>query len=338
MKVLTFGELLLRMSAPGFNKLFQKDYLECSFCGGEANVSVSLSCFGIQSIFVSKLPDNEIGRAAAMSLKSFGVDTSKILYGRGRMGLYFIEKGASQRPSKVIYDRAGSAISCATITDFDWDELFEGVDWFHFTGIDPALSESMFEITRDACRAAKRKGIVVSCDLNFRRKLWSPADAQKVMPSLIKYVDVCIGNEEDASLALGINPGGDMSNSVSSAKLYEEIARIICKDFGCRYVSFTLRESFSASRNGWSGCLFDGKEMHYSKHYEIQLVDRVGGGDSFSAGLIYGLVNNMSSQDALEFAVASSCLKQTIEGDFNRVTVADVEFLLNGNGSGRVQR
>jgi 2-dehydro-3-deoxygluconokinase len=341
MKVLSFGEILLRLAAPGYTKLFQKDSLDATFCGGEANVAVSLAIFGLDSVFITKLPNGTLGEAAVNSMRYFGVDTSKIVYGDGRLGLYYLEKGASQRPSKVIYDRAYSAIALAQRSDFDWDEIFEDVDWFHWTGINPALSDNVAEICFDAVKAAKAKGIIVSCDLNYRKNLWSKEKAKTVMTQQMPYVDVCIANEEDADKVLGIRPE---DNDVESGKLnkagYESVAREICSRFGCKYVAITLRESNSASMNGWSGILYSAEKdkEYFSRKYDIQIVDRVGGGDSFGAGLIYGLITGKQCQDAIEFAVAASCLKHTIEGDYNRTTVADVESLLNNGGSGRVQR
>lgn len=341
MRVLTFGELLLRLSAPGYTKLFQKDNLDATFCGGEANVAVSLANFGIESSFLTKLPDNEVGRAAINSLRYFGVDTSKCIMGDGRMGLYYLEKGASQRPSKVIYDRQYSAISMAKPEEFDWENIFCDVDWFHWTGINPALSERMIQICQQACRAAKDKGITVSCDLNYRKNLWSPEKAQQVMPELMEYVDVCIANEEDAEKVLGIKP---QENDIEAGKLnkkgYINVADEIAQKYGCQYVAVTLRESYSASRNGWSALLYDAtqKEAHFSQKYDIQIVDRVGGGDSFTAGVIYGLITKKDNKSVVEFATAASCLKHTIEGDFNRITARDVEVLLENGGNGRVQR
>lgn len=341
MKVVSFGELLLRLAAPGYTKLFQKDTLDTTFCGGEANVAVSLSIFGIDSIFVTKLPNSDIGQAAAHSLDYFKVDTSKIIYGDGRMGLYYLEKGASQRPSKVIYDRAYSAIALAKREEFDWNTIFDGVDWFHWTGINPALSDELGLICEDACKIAKQKGITISCDLNYRRKLWSSEHAQKVMKPLMKYIDVCICNEEDAEKVLGIK--NKLSN-VEAGKLnrtdFVHTAEVIYNQYGCKYIATTLRRSYSASKNGWSAMLYNAgnSESYFSTEYDIQLVDRVGGGDSFSAGLIYALGMGKNCQDVIEFATAASCLKQTIEGDFNRNTVKDVEVLLKTGGSGRVQR
>lgn len=341
MKVLSFGEILLRLAAPGYTKLFQKDSLDATFCGGEANVAVSLAIFGLDSAFLTKLPEGTVGEAAINSMRHFGVDTSKIVYGDGRMGLYYLEKGASQRPSKVIYDRAYSAIALAQRSDFDWDTVFEGIDWFHWTGINPALSGNVAEICLDAVKTAKAKGITVSCDLNYRKNLWSSDRAKEVMTYLMPYVDVCIANEEDADKVLGIKPE---NNDVESGKLnkvgYESVAKEISSGYGCKYVAITLRESYSASVNGWSGMLYCSEEdkAYYSRKYDIQIVDRVGGGDSFSAGLIYGLITGKQCQNTIEFAVAASCLKHTIEGDYNRTTVAEVESLLKNGGNGRVMR
>lgn len=341
MKVLSFGEILLRLAAPGYTKLFQKDNLDSTFCGGEANVAVSLSIFGIDSAYLTKLPDNDIGRAAVNSMRYFGVDTTNIVYGDGRMGLYYLEKGASQRPSKVIYDRAYSAISLAKREDFDWDKIYKGIDWFHFTGINPALSDNLIEITKDALKVAKSRGVTISCDLNYRGKLWSPEKAKSVMTTLMPYVDICIANEEDADKVLGIKAA---NNNVEEGKInkqgYQSVAKKICDKYGCKYVAITLRESYNASVNGWSAMLYSSEksESFYSAKYDIQIVDRVGGGDSFTAGIIYGLVTGKSEQDAIEFATAASCLKHTIEGDFNRTTVTDVDALIKNGGNGRVQR
>ena len=341
MKVLSFGEILLRLASPGYTKLFQRDELEASFCGGEANVAVSLAIFGIDSEFLTKLPNNDVAAAAVNTLKYFGVDTSRIIYGNGRMGLYYLEKGASQRPSKVIYDREYSSISIAQPDEFDWDNIFEGVSWFHWTGINPALSENLAKICMNACEIAKKKGITVSCDLNFRKNLWSSEHAQKIMPELLKYVDVCIANEEDAEMALGIKaPNSNVDKGIIDLTGYEYVAKEICRCYGCRYSALTLRESISASVNGWSGMLYDSKhdEFYHSDKYNLQIVDRVGGGDSFSAGIIYSIINNKSGQQIIDFAVAASCLKHSIEGDFNRTTVDEVNNLLKNGGSGRVVR
>lgn len=341
MRVVTFGEILLRLAAPGYTKLFQKDSLDSSFCGGEANVAVSLSTFGLDSVFVTKLPDSDVGRAAVHSLDYFKVDTSKIIYGEGRIGLYYLEKGASQRPSKVIYDRANSTIALAKREEFDWDRIFEGADWFHWTGINPALSVELALICEDACKTAQSKGIIVSCDLNYRGKLWTPDKAQEVMKPLMKYVDVCICNEEDAEKVLGIK---NVMSNVEAGELsqagYVHTAKKINSCYGCKYIATTLRKSYSASRNGWSAMIYDStaQESYFSREYDIQLVDRVGGGDSFGVGLIYAMGNGMEIQDVIEFATAASCLKQTIEGDYNRSTVEDVNNLLKHGGNGRVAR
>ena len=341
MKVLCFGELLLRLAAPGYTRLFQKDSLEATFCGGEANVAVSLANYGMESEFLTKLPKGDVGRAAANSLRYFGVDVSKIKYGEGRMGLYYLEKGASQRSSKVIYDRKYSAIALAKKEEFDWNSIFEGVDWFHWTGINPALSDELKEICEEACIEAKKRNITISCDLNYRKNLWSEEEARRVMPGLVKYVDVCIANEEDADKMLGIRPeNNDVEGGTLNKEGYKEVAARICNQYGCKKVAITLRESISASINGWSGMLFDAKEnrSYFSKNYTINIVDRVGGGDSFTAGIIYALTHGKEMADSIEFAVAASCLKHTIEGDFNRVTVEEVENLIKQGGKGRVMR
>lgn len=339
MKVLSFGEILLRLSSPSYTRLFQKDTLDATFCGAEANVAVSLAILGIDSSFITKLPSSDVGRAALNSMRYFGVDTSKVVYGKGRMGLYYLEKGASQRPSKVIYDREYSAISMADIKDFDWNKIFENVGWFHWTGINPALSDNLMDICFEACKVAKDRGIIISCDLNYRKKLWNTEKAQNSMKKLMPYVDVCIGNEEDAEKVLGIKIE---DNNVESANLnrsgYEYVAKEICKRYGCKYVAITLRESYSASRNGWSAMLYNNNNAYFSKKYDMQIIDRVGGGDSFTAGIIYGLITGKANQDIIEFATAASCLKHTIEGDYNRTTVEEIEALINNGGSGRVER
>ena len=341
MKIITFGEILLRLAAPGYTKLFQKESLDSTFCGGEANVAVSLSIFGLDSAFVTKLPDNDVGHAAVNSMRYFGVDTSDVVYGKGRMGLYYLEKGASQRPSKVIYDREYSAIALAKRSDLNWDKIFDGADWFHWTGINPALSDELVVISEEACKVAKAKGLTISCDLNYRGKLWSPEKAQKVMKPLMKYVDVCICNEEDAEKVLGIKASDtDVESGELNKAGYIRTAEMICGQYGCKYVATTLRKSYSASRNGWSAMLYDVKthDSYFSREYDIQIVDRVGGGDSFAAGLIYAMTQKMECWDAIEFATAASCLKHTIEGDYNRTTAADVKALLRSCGNGRVQR
>lgn len=341
MKVLSFGEILLRLSSPGYTRIFQKDSLEATFCGAEANVAVSLANFGIDSGYVTKVPNSDVGRAAINSLRYFGVDVSRIAFGDGRMGLYYLEKGASQRPSKVIYDREYSAIAISNKSDFDWDKLFDGIGWFHWTGINPALSDNVAQVCLEACKVARAKGITVSCDLNYRKKLWSSEKAQKVMKKLLPYVDVCIANEEDADKVLGIKvSNNDIENGKLDKKSYHFVAKMISDTYGCKNVAITLRESYSASRNGWSAMLYDAtaEKVFYSPEYDIQVVDRIGGGDSFTAGIIYGLITKKESQDVVEFATAASCLKQTLEGDYNRTAVVDVETLLINGGNGRVQR
>ena len=340
MKAVTFGELMLRLAPEGYLRFVQADKFTVTFGGGEANVAVSLANYGIDAAFVSKLPNNDIGQAAVNSLRRFGVDTSKIVRGGDRIGIYFLEKGASQRPSKVIYDRAASAIALAKKEDFDWDKIFEGVNWFHFTGISPALSDSAAEITLDAVKAAKAKGITVSCDLNYRKKLWSKAKAKEVMTSLMPYVDVLIANEEDSADVFGIKADDtDISKGALNKEGYKSVAKKLVDAFGFKYVAITLRGSISANDNKWSAMLYDGKNYFFSKEYMIHIVDRVGGGDSFGGGLIYGMLNfKEDSQKVIEFAVGASCLKHSIEGDYNMVSVDEVLKLIEGDGSGRVQR
>jgi len=341
-KVITFGEIMLRLSPPNFKRFVQSDSYDVSFGGAEANVAVSLANYGIESSFVTKLPENEIGQAAIDNLRRFGVGTSHIVRGGKRIGIFYLETGASQRPSKVIYDRENSAISEAKSDEFNWDEIFEDADWFHWTGITPALSISAREILNEACMVAKSKGIKISCDLNFRNKLWSTKEAQEVMRPLMKYVDLCIANEEDAEMSLGLKPtDSNIENAQLNEDSYFQLAKKLKEEFNFESVAITLRESYSASRNGWSALLLDDKdckEVYRSEIYDIQIVDRVGGGDSFGSGLIYGLLNKTNSKDALDFAVAASCLKHSISGDFNLVTISEVEALVKGTGSGRVVR
>ena len=338
-KVVTFGELMLRLAPEGYLRFVQADTFGATFGGGEANVSISLANFGMDSEFVTKLPSHEIGQMAVNSLRKFGVDTSMITRGGNRVGIYYLEKGASQRPSKVIYDRAGSAIAEAKAGDFDWDKIFDGAGWFHFTGITPALSDSLAEICLEACKKAKEKGIVVSCDLNYRNKLWSKEKAGEVMGRLCEYVDVCISNEEDANDVFKIKAQGtDVTAGEINSEGYKYVAEELKKRFGFSYVAITLRESISASDNRWGAMLYDGNDYYFSKKYNVHIVDRVGGGDSFGAGLIYSLAHNAKAQDAIEFAVAASCLKHSIEGDYNFVSVDEVNKLAKGDASGRVQR
>ncbi|WP_130864362.1 sugar kinase [Bacilliculturomica massiliensis] len=338
-KYITFGEIMLRLAPEGYLRFFQNSILEATFGGGEANVAVSLANFGLDTAFITRLPDNEIGQSAVNGLRYFGVDTSKIVRGGSRIGIYFMERGASQRPSRVIYDRAHSAVSEASADDFDWNVIMEGAQWFHFTGITPALGANVAEICLEACRTAKEKGLMVSCDLNFRKKLWTVAEAGRAMERLMPYVDVCIANEEDAEKVFGIKaPDTDITGGRLSWKGYSAVARQLADRFGFQTVAITLRESISANDNNWSAMLYQDGQFYRSQKYPIRIVDRVGGGDSFGAGLIYGLSCGMTPQASLDFAVAASCLKHSVEGDYNRVSVSEVKALMNGDGSGRVQR
>lgn len=339
MQVVTFGELMLRLAPEGYTRFVQMQKLGATFGGGEANVAVSLANFGEEAVFVTKLPQNEIGQAAVNSLREYGVSTEKIVRGGPRIGIYYLEKGASQRPSKVIYDRAGSAIALAEREDFDWERILENADWFHFTGITPALGDALPEICMDALRVCKEKSIKVSCDLNYRKNLWSKEKAGDVMGKLMKYVNVCIANEEDAADVFGIKAENtDITGGKLDRKGYESVARQLTERFGFEKVAITLRESLSASDNNWSGMLYSKNRATYSKKYALHIVDRVGGGDSFGAGLIYSLRKGYDEQRSIEFAVAASCLKHSVEGDYNMVTVSEVESLAGGNASGRVQR
>ena len=338
-RVITFGEIMLRLAPDDYLRFVQVDHLEALPGGGEANVSVSLANYGFDSVFVTKLPSHEIGQMVVNQLRRYGVDTTKIVRGGDRVGIYYCEKGASQRPSKVIYDRAHSAIAEASPSDFDWDSIFEGADWFHFTGITPALNPTVAQICLEACKAAKAKGITVSCDLNYRKKLWSREQARETMTELVKYVDVCISNEEDAHDVFGISAE---NTDIDSGKLnhdgYKSVAKQLADKFGFSKVAITLRSSISANDNDWAALLYDGENYCFSKSYHMHIVDRVGGGDSFGGGLIYSLLSGYSTQDAIEFAVAASCLKHSIQGDFNFVSVDEVKSLAKGSGSGRVQR
>lgn len=338
-KIITLGEIMLRLSTPGQTRFVQTDCFDACYGGGEANVAVSCANYGHDAKFVTKLPAHEIGQAAVNALRRFGVDTSAIARGGKRVGIYYLESGASMRPSKVIYDRAGSSIAEAKPEDFDFDAIMEGADWFHWSGITPAISDDAAKLTLLACQAAKRHGVTVSVDLNFRKKLWTPEKAQSVMRPLMEYVDVCIGNEEDAELCLGFKPEADVEGGETDAEGYKGIFEAMQREFGFKYVVSTLRESFSASHNGWKAMIYDGKEFYTSRRYDIEpIIDRVGGGDSFSGGLIHGLLTKATQGEALEFAVAASALKHTIPGDFNMVSADEVESLAGGNASGRVQR
>ena len=338
-KIVTFGEIMLRLAPEGYYRFVQAETLGATYGGGEANVAVSLANFGMDARFVTKLPTHEIGQAAVNSLRRYGVDTSFITRGGDRVGIYYLEKGASQRPSKVIYDRAGSAIATASPADFDWKAIFEGVDWFHFTGITPALNDTVADICLEACKAAKEAGATISCDLNYRGKLWSKEKAGQVMAKLCEYVDVCIANEEDAADVFGIKAANtDVTKGAVNHEGYKDVAKQLADRFGFSKVAITLRESISANDNNWSAMLYDGSDYYFSKKYSMHIVDRVGGGDSFGGGLIYALLNGYTSQGAIEFAVAASCLKHSVEGDFNMVSVDEVTKLAGGDGSGRVQR
>ena len=338
MRVITLGEIMMRLMPEGYSRFVQANKFEVSYAGGEANVAVSLANYGIDAAFVSKVPANEIGQASVNALRKLGVDTSFMLRGGARLGTYYVEKGASQRPSKVIYDRAYSAFALSDNGEYDWDKIFDGADWFHFTGITPALGDNVAQLTEQALKVAKAKGLTVSCDLNYRNKLWSKEKAREVMTSLMKYVDVCISNEEDASDVFGIKADGtDVTGGKLNKDGYVSVAKQLKDKFGFKYVAITLRTSLSANDNKWAGLLYDGN-AYFSKEYLIHIVDRVGGGDSFGGGLIYSLLNGYDCQQAIEFAVAASCLKHSIEGDFNMVSVDEVRKLAGGDASGRVQR
>lgn len=341
-RVVTFGEIMLRLKSPAFERFFQSPVLEATFGGGEANVAVSLANYGMDASFVTVLPKNDISAACVRELRGLGVDVNNIVYTDGRMGIYYLEAGAVQRPSKVIYDRAESCIARAKVGDIDWDKAFDGATWFHITGITPAISEGAAELSLEAVKAAKAKGLHVSCDLNYRKNLWKwGKDAREVMSELTKYVDTVIANEEDFQKSLGLKAEnvGAVEKGEINVEQYRAIADLAMQQYpNIKRVAITLRESRSASHNDWSACLFNGKDFFLSRKYAItHIVDRVGGGDSFSGGLIYGLTH-YDEKDALEFAVAASCLKHTIGGDYNRVSVSEVESLMKGSGSGRVQR
>ena len=341
MKVLTFGEIMLRLKAPGHERFFQSPMLEATFGGGEANVAVSLANYGMDAEFLTVLPQNDIANACIRKLRYFGVDTKKIVRGDGRMGIYYLEAGANQLPSKVVYDRAYSSIALAKPGDIDWSRAFDGVGWFHITGITPAISESAMELSLESVKEAKKRNITVSCDLNYRKNLWKYGKkASEVMRELAKYVDVAIANEEDVQKSLEITVGVNVESGELDREKYRALGDKVLEAYpNMQCIAITLRESHSADWNGWAACLNDGKDFYVSKKYEIRdIIDRVGGGDSFAGGLIYGLNHYEDKQSALEFAVAASCLKHSVIGDFNRVGVSDVEKLMGGDGTGRVQR
>ena len=338
-RIITFGEIMMRLNPESYLRFSQAAKFEATYAGGEANVAVSLANYGMNAAFVSKVPAHDIGQCAVNALRTYGVDTTHMVRGGKRLGLYFVEKGASQRPSKVIYDRHHSSICEAKPEHFDFDRIFEDANWFHFTGITPALSDETAALMEVALQKAKAAGCTVSCDLNYRKNLWSSEKAKSVMEPLLRYVDVLIANEEDVEKVLGIKASG---TDVESAKLdhdgYIEVARLLTEKYGLKAVATTLRESISASRNLWSALLYIDGQAHISRKYDIQIVNRVGGGDSFSAGLIYAMQRGDDAQGCVEFAAAASCLKHTIEYDYNLSTVAEVEALMGGSGNGRVQR
>ncbi len=340
-KVVTFGEVMLRLQPYNYERFVQADHVQFSFGGGEANVAVSLANYGEDAAFVTKLPAHAIGQAAVNSLRRYGVDTSRIVRGGNRIGIYFNEKGASQRPSVCIYDRAHSAIQEASPDDFDWEAILKGADWFHFTGISPALGPNVVEICRRACQTAKALGVTVSCDLNYRGKLWTRQEANEAMSDLCRYVDVCISNEEDAKDVFGIEAENtDITAGSLDKEGYKSVARQLAERFAFKKVAITLRESRSASDNDWSAMLYDpaADEYCFSRVYHLHIVDRIGGGDSFGGGLIHALLQGYATQDAVNFAVAASALKHAVEGDYNLVTTEEVQKLAGGDASGRVQR
>ena len=339
MKAVTFGEIMLRLQPPEYTRFVQASSFEATYGGAEANVAVSLANFGIHSVYVTKLPDNELGQAAVNKLRSFGIDTSLISRGKGRMGIYFNEKGVSERPSKCLYDRKDSVISLAKLEDFDWKKIFDGCNWFHLTGVTPALSPSMARNSIEICKMAKEAGAFVSVDLNYRSKLWTKEQAKQTMEEIAKYTDLCISNEADARDVFGISAkDSDVENGVLSLEGYESVARQMCSKYGFKKVAFTLRKSINASHNKWSGLLYDGENFYTSREYDMVIYDRLGGGDSFAAGLIFALMQNWDSQQCVDFAAASGCLKHTIRGDFNMVTKEEVLSLVKNGGSGRIIR
>jgi 2-dehydro-3-deoxygluconokinase len=338
-RIITFGEIMLRLAPPGKLRLLQANSLDVTFAGGEANVAVALAMVGLDAAFVTKLPSNDIAQACINQLRGLGVDTRHIVRGGERMGLFFLEHGAAQRGGTVLYDRADSAISQVKSDDFNWDTLFATATWYHFTGITPALSDAAATAVLAAAKAAHAHGVTVSCDLNFRKKLWSSAKANQVMSSLMPFVDICIANEEDAENVFGIRAADtDVTNGKLDHNRYVDVARQLTERFKFRSVAITLRESFSASRNGWSGLLYHDGQACFSRRYEMEIVDRVGGGDSFAGGLIYALSTGQKPQEAIDFAAAASCLKHSIMGDYNFAKLEEIKGLLSSGGGGRVQR
>ena len=340
-RCVTFGEIMMRLNPAGYQRFVQATNFEVTYAGGEANVAVSLANYGNDASFVSKVPATEIGQSAVNEMRRYGVATDWMVRGGDRLGVYFVEKGASQRPSKVIYDRVASSIATAKPEDFNWEEIFKDVDWFHFTGITPALGGNLPQICEEACKAAKAAGVKISCDLNYRYKLWSKEDANRVMSELMTYVDVCIANEEDAQDVFGIRAAGtDINSGKMSQEGYISVAEQLVDRFHFEKVAITLRGSISASVNNWGAMLYDAaeKKAYFSPTYNIMIVDRLGGGDSFGGGLIHALLHETDNQEVLNFATAASCLKHTIDHDFNLVSVSEVKNLARGNASGRVQR
>jgi 2-dehydro-3-deoxygluconokinase len=338
-KVVTLGEIMMRLSTPDFKRFVQSDSFDVTYGGGEANVAAALCNYGLHGTFVTKVPNNPLGQSAINHLRRYGVDTQFIARGGNRLGIYFLETGASMRASQVVYDRADASISDVDAPEFDFDKIFEGADWFHTTGITPALSDKAAALTEAALKAAKARGITTSIDLNYRKKLWSKEKAREVMTRLCQYVDVCIGNEEDADTTLGFtSKGTDVTKGELNLDGYKDVFQQMKAKFGFKYIASTLRESHSASDNGWSALVYDGTDFYHTKSYEVRIVDRVGSGDSFASGFIYGLVTGMKMSDAAEFGVAASAIKHTIPGDLNHATLAEVKDLVGGDGSGRVQR
>jgi len=338
-KVVTLGEIMLRLSTPDFKRFVQADSFDVTYGGGEANVAAALCNYGLKGTFVTKVPNNAIGQAAINHLRRYGVDTQYIVRGGDRLGIYFLETGASMRASQVIYDRAGASIADVDVSEFDFDKILDGADWFHTTGITPALSDKAAALTEAVLKAAKAKGITTSIDLNYRKKLWSKEKAREVMTKLCKYVDVCIGNEEDADTTLGFKAKDtDVTKGELNLEGFKDVFKQMRDKFGFKYIASSLRESHSASDNGWSALLYDGNEFYHTRKYEVRIVDRVGSGDSFASGLIYGLVTGMPMKDAAEFGVAASALKHTIPGDLNHAALNEVKDLMKGDASGRVQR
>ncbi len=338
-KVVTLGEIMIRLSTPDFKRFVQSDTLDVTYGGGEANVAAALCNYGLNGAFVTKVPDNAIGQSAINHLRRYGVDTQFIVRGGDRLGIYFLETGASMRASQVIYDRSGAAIADVNASEFDFDKILEGASWFHTTGITPALSDKAAMLAETALKAARSKGITTSIDLNYRKKLWSKEKAREVMTRLCQYVDVCIGNEEDADTTLGFKAKDtDVTKGELNLEGFKDVFKQMKAKFGFKYIASSLRESHSASDNGWSALVYDGNDFYHTKKYEVRIVDRVGSGDSFASGFIYGLITGMPLAQAAEFGVAASALKHTIPGDLNHATLNEVKELMKGDGSGRVQR